>query len=154
MRAPRATVSRTVVALIMVMGAVIILAVSCSSSTDPDETAAFCNRIRAATGPLGAETTFGAGDPQRLDETIADLTELAALAPDEVDATTQRMVEIFEVVRATPRDEVRDVLADNEGEVAQLSAKLTQFTLDNCGVILQRAPATPTPLPEAVSVNE
>lgn len=127
---------------------------ACTSTVTGDPNAAFCNYIRAATGPLGAETTLAAGDPKRLEETINDLRELAEVAPDEVDATTQRMVEIFETIRQTPRDDVRGVLADSEGEIGQLSTKLTQFTLDNCGVILQRAPATPTPVPEAIDVTE
>lgn len=132
----------------------VIVGASCTSAPTGDPNAEFCNRIRSATGALGAETTFDAGDPARLEQTIEELREIAALAPDDVDDTTARMVEIFELVRQTPRDEVRDVLGDAEGELAQLSTQLTSFTLDNCGVILQRAAPTPTPVPVAVDITE
>jgi len=127
---------------------------SCTSTPDEDTTADFCNQIRAATGALGAEATLPASDPARLTRTVEDLRSLTLVAPGDIKPTLDRMVVIFDELQNTQRDEVRNVLVTHELELASLSGQLTDYTLDTCGVILARAPATPTPVPASIDVTE
>lgn len=132
----------------------LVVLTGCTSAPEEDTTADFCNQIRAATGSLGAEATLPASDPARLTRTVEDLRSLTLVAPDEIGPTIDRMVVIFDELQNTQREEVREVLVTHEQELGSLSGQLTDYTLDTCGVILARAPATPTPVPASIDVTE
>lgn len=120
----------------------VLLLVGCSS--DPAPEAAFCERLKEATGPTGAESLYGQFDPTRLDQTAAELSELAELAPPDMAETTEGLAEMFTELSAAPDEDRSNIVVQYESEMRTWSAELTSFAIDDCGLLLQRAP-TPTP---------
>jgi len=127
------------------------LLASCTSS--PDESAAFCDRLTAATSSDGAESLFGPVDPERVAATATELTELAAVSPEDISATTTGLATLFVELDGTDTDEWPNLLIDNEREMRQWSSELTAYALDKCGLFLQRAPQ-PTPTSAPLILNE
>ena len=123
-------------ALVMVTGA-------CSG---PEQTSAdFCDKLAEVTGPSGVESVLVPGDPARIDGVVIELTELHERAPEEISTTTRSLLTFFRAYQRAARDERRDVIADNEQVLAQTSAELDDFALNECGLFLDRV--APTPLP-------
>lgn len=120
-------------------------AVGCTSQPVlPDQTAEFCDRLEIATGPDGAEAQYGPLDPDRVRGIVTELRGLNEVAPLDISNTTEAAVQLFERVQRTPRDEIASLLVENELAIADLSAELSRYATDECGLFLQRAPL-PTP---------
>jgi len=119
----------------------------------PDQGAEFCDRLEIATGPEGAEALYDPLDPERVTAILAELRGLDEVAPLDISATTSASVELFEQVQRTPRDEIASLLVENELAIADLSAGLTRYATDECGLFLQRAPL-PTPESAPLITNE
>jgi len=120
-------------------------AVGCTSQPVlPDQGAEFCDRLEIATGPDGAEAQFGPLDPDRVTGIVTELRGLNEVAPLDISRTTGAAVELFERVQRTPRDEIAALLVENELAIADLSAELTRYATDECGLFLQRAPLPTT----------
>jgi len=144
---------RAIVVLLASM-ALAVAAVACTSQPVlPDEKAEFCDRLEIATGPEGAEAQYDPLDPERVTAILAELRELDELAPLDISGTTRASVELFEQVQRTPRDEIASLLVENELAIADLSAVLTRYATDECGLFLQRAPL-PTPESAPLITNE
>ena len=76
---------------------------------------------------------------------MIELTQLHDRAPEEISATTRTLLTFFRDYQQAPRDERRDVIAENEQRIALASANLDSYALTECGLLLQRA--VPTPIP-------
>ena len=123
--------------------AVSVFAAACSG---PDTTSAdFCEKLGEVTGPAGVESALVPGDPARIDGVVIELAELHDRAPEEIATTTRSLLTFFRSYQRAARDERRDVIAENEELLAQTSAALDQYALDECGLFLERV--VPTPLP-------
>ncbi len=118
--------------------ALTVASLSACAAADRVSAARFCEEIQLATGPEGAENLMEPRNPERLETTIDELKSLAETAPSEIDATTQRMVEIFEDIQRTPRSEVTDVLAAHQTEMQRLSEEFNAFSAKTCQVDLRR----------------
>lgn len=124
---------------------VALVATACS---DPEHTSAdFCDKLGEITGPTGVESALIPGDPARIDGVVVELSELHDRAPDEISATTRTLLTFFRSYQRAARDERRDVIAENEQQLAQASANLDAYALAECGLLLQRT--VPTPIPAA-----
>lgn len=123
--------------------ALLTLAASCS---DPDHTSAgFCEKLVEVTGPTGVESALQPGDPARIDGVVIELAELHNRAPEEISTTTRSLLGFFRTYQQAGRTERRDVIAANEQRLANDSAQLEQYALDECGLFLQRVAPTPRP---------
>jgi hypothetical protein len=129
--------------LVALLLAVAVFAAACTGSED--RTAAFCETLGKVTGPNGVEAVFTPGDPQRIEGLLQELSELNDRAPDEISATTRTLLSFFRSYQRAARDERRDVIAANERALAEASASLDQYALEECGLFLQRVPPTPRP---------
>lgn len=119
------------------------IAVGC---TDPDHTSsAFCDKLGEVTGPTGVESALQPGDPARIDGVVDELTDLHDRAPEEISTTTRTLLDFFRSYQRAPRNDRRDVIAENEQRISQAAAELEQYALDQCGLLLQRVAPTPRP---------
>jgi len=126
--------------------AALALALFASACSGPDHSAAdFCDKLAEVTGPTGIEAVLVAGDPSRIDGVVGELAELHDRAPEEISTTTRTLLDFFRTYQRAARDERRDVIAENEQQLAQASARLDDYALNECGLLLQRV--VPTPLP-------
>lgn len=122
------------------------LALTASACSGPDHTSGdFCAKLAEVTGPTGIEAVLVAGDPSRIDGVVGELTELHDRAPEEISNTTRTLLNFFRSYQRAARDERRDVIAENEQQLAEASAQLDNYALNECGLFLQRV--VPTPLP-------
>ena len=85
------------------------------------------------------------GDPARIDGVVAELAGLHDSAPEEISPTTRALLTFFRSYQRAARDERRDVIAENELQLAQASLELDQYALEECGLFLDRV--VPTHLP-------
>lgn len=117
-----------------------------AACTGPDQSPeAFCEKLRAVTGPGGAEDALRPGDPARLNQIVVELNELLERAPDDIAPTAETLVTFFERYQRSPRGSRRDVLAANEQQLLTASQELDDYALRQCGVFLERVPPTPIP---------
>lgn len=124
----------------------LVLALFGAACTGTDHTAAgFCEKLVDVTGPSGVESALTPGDPARIDGVVIELAELHDRAPEEIATTTRTLLNFFRSYQRAARDERRDVIADNEQQLAQASAELDQYALDQCGLFLERVAPTPRP---------
>lgn len=129
-------------------GAAIALGVAlfASACTGPEHTSAeFCDKLVEVTGPTGVELALVPGDPARIDGVVLELAELHERAPDEISTTTRSLLTFFRSYQRAARDERRDVIAENEELLAETSAELDQYALNECGLFLERVVPTPRP---------
>jgi len=129
--------------------AVVAVALACGivvGCTDPDHTsAAFCDKLGEVTGPTGVESALQPGDPARIDGVVDELTELHDRAPEDISTTTRALLDFFRSYQRAPRNDRRDVIAENEQRISQAAAELEEYALDQCGLLLQRVAPTPRP---------
>lgn len=122
------------------------LALLGSACTGTNNTAAeFCDKLIEFTGPLGVESALVPGDPARIDGVVVELAALHERAPEEISSTTRTLLTFFRSYQRAARDERRDVIAANEEQLAQASAELDDYALDQCGLFLERVAPTPRP---------
>lgn len=129
------------IAIVSMMAAAALA--GCSSPERSSED--FCNKLAQVTGPTGVEAALVPGDPERIDGVVDEIAALHDRAPEEISATTRTLLTFFRSYQRAARDERRDVLAANEADLLDASAKLDAYALSECGLFLQRA--VPTPLP-------
>ncbi len=123
-----------------------VLATAVFGCSDPDHSsAAFCEKLVEVTGPAGVESALQPGDPARIDGLVTELAELHDRAPEEIATTTRSLLGFFRSYQQSARNERRDVIAANEQRLAEDSARLEQYALDQCGLFLQRVVPTPRP---------
>ena len=126
--------------------AVLALCLLGAACVGPEHTSAgFCTKLTEVTGAGGVESALEPGDPARIDGVVAELAELHERAPEEISTTTRALLVFFRSYQRAARDERRDVIAENELQLAQASFELDQYALDECGLLLERAVPTPRP---------
>lgn len=129
-----------------IAAAVLAFLLVLSACSDPNHNSAgFCDKLAEVTGPTGAETALSSGDPNRIDGIVAELAQLHERAPEELSTTTRTLLNFFRAYQRAARDERRDVIAANEEQVAEASAKLDAYALAECGLLLHRVVPTPRP---------
>lgn len=127
---------------------VVTIALLTACTSDPAPEQAFCDALKAATGPDGAESVFDRFDPDRISETAEEVRGLTALAPTDIASTMSGLSGLFDALEDAEADEWPAILIENESENAVWSTTLNEYALDECGIFLQRAPIpTPTPAP-------
>lgn len=138
---------RRIVVVVATLLLVFAAITACTSDAEPS--AAFCERLKTATGPLGAESAVGAFDPTRVSAVTQELRELLSVAPSDIRPTMADYIELFEAIEATDDKELPAFLITQENQMRLLSGQLTSYAVNECGLFLQRAPlpsATPAPL--------
>ena len=152
MHTPHGADARRVIAA--AIAGLTLFAVACTSEPDDGvDQVAWCTDLRSVTGPTGAEA-LDVNDPERLGQTTRDLRRLADPAPADIADAVGELATVFEEVQRLPRDQKTNFLADREEQLALRSQELTNYARDTCRVLLQRAPATPTPIPDRLDVTE
>lgn len=146
--ARRLTANRPQAIRMAVLALAVLLMGLVGCSSDPAPEVAFCDAMKAATGPDGAESVFERFDPDRITETAAEIRSLAELAPADIAPTMSGLSGLFDALEDAPSDDWPSILIENESENATWSAALNDYALTECGIFLQRAPIpTPTSAP-------
>ncbi len=122
-----------------------LLALLAACSDTGHTSSGFCEKLVEVTGPTGVESALLAGDPARIGGVVIELAELHERAPEEISTTTRSLLGFFRTYQQAARTERRDVIAANEQRLAEDSAELEQYALEECGLFLQRVAPTPRP---------
>lgn len=133
--------------LLLAVAAAALAIGACGGGSQPD-LAAFCEKLRVASGPEGALASLVPNDPDAAEVAAEELDNLHKAAPLEVRSSLAVINSTVGLVLAAfSNSEVaaQETLQKMEGEMAayaEAATELAQFAADNCGLELN--PETPT----------
>ena len=79
--------------LVLLLG---ISGASCSDDSTGDNSTEFCSSLRILSSPNSALTNLTFDDPKLVNQTVADLLELASQAPSSISEETYAVVSLYE----------------------------------------------------------
>ncbi len=138
---------------------ILLLALSTSCSNDISEGPAsdFCNKLQILAGPDSALTNLTLDNSQLVNQTIADLLELASEAPSSISKETQAVAFLYEdilskIVSVSPSQrttELRKFQAELD-EVTTSARALELYGETECGLtFISPFETSTTPVPQA-----
>ncbi len=144
--------------LVVTMGTAAILA-SCSSP-EPTDPTAFCDALRLASAVNSPVATIDIDDSSTLDGAIAELRQLAELAPDAISADVTLLTDVYAEVltslASTAPGARGDVLRDLQprlDEAGDPTAALERYAQTTCSIRFD-GPAQPTPTPTPLNIDD
>jgi hypothetical protein len=136
-----------------------LLALACSSS-NPDDPTAFCDAMRDASASGGPIATLEIDDPIVLENALADLDALAAIAPGDIAQEAEAVADIYRdlltSLASTAPGARDDVLRDFQAALDDTSAAaqtLEAYGRDTCALAFE-GPAQPTPTPTPLDIDD
>ncbi len=143
----------TFVAFILLL----VLSTSCSNDISEGPASDFCNKLQILAGPDSALTNLTLDNSQLVNQTIADLLELASKAPSSISKEAQAVAFLYEdilskIVSVSPSQrttELRKFQAELD-EVTTSARALELYGETECGLtFISPFETSNTPVPQA-----
>ncbi len=135
----------------------LFLLASCSNDLAEGSSSDFCNKLQALAGPDSALTNLTLDNSQLVNQTIADLLELASSAPSSISNEAQAVASLYEdilskIVSVSPSQRTTELRKFQEelDEVTTSARALELYGETECGLkFISPFETSSTPAPEA-----
>tara|TARA_B100000945_G_scaffold267848_1_gene228116 strand:- start:3233 stop:3694 length:462 start_codon:yes stop_codon:yes gene_type:complete len=137
---------------------ILLLFLSASCSDDPSEGSAsdFCKKLQVLAGPDSALTNLTLDNSQLVNQTIADLLELASEAPSSISNETQAVASLYEdilskIVSVSPSQRTTELrkFQDELDEITTSARALELYGETECGLqFISPFETSNTPVPQ------
>ncbi|MEC8974809.1 MAG: hypothetical protein VX725_03505 [Actinomycetota bacterium] len=137
----------------------VVLGASCSSDLTGESSSDFCKSLQSLADPNSTLGNLTFDDPKSVNQTIADLIELAEKAPPSISKDAQAVASLYEdilleLVSVSPNqrtNELRKFQAELD-EVTTGARALELYGETECGLVFT-SPFEPTPTPVSSKIE-